>query len=173
VHEQILSPGMKDRQKADGGAQVFGICCNATKCFRDCTKEYVVDDFFVLQGNGSNALRQSENNMEVFDGQKLRLMVFEPFSFGQGLTLWAVAIPARVIADSAMAAVVALIEVAAERGGAAHLDGMHDLSLFGVHAVGMKIPISRTMQTKDVGYFQRRPGHESFAAGRFLRMDRL
>ena len=54
-----------------------------------------------------------------------------------------------------MAAVVALIDVTAEHGDSAHLDGVHDLSLFGDHAVGMKLPISRTMQTKDVSDFQR------------------
>ena len=94
MHEQILSPGMKDSQKADMGAQVFGIRRNATESFRDCTKENVVDIFFVLQGNGTNAIRHSEYNMEILDRQKLRSMVFQPFRLGQGLTLRAVTIAA-------------------------------------------------------------------------------
>jgi len=44
-------------------------------------------------------------------------MFFEPFRFGQGLTLWAVTIAAGVITDFAMATMVALIHVAAEHGG--------------------------------------------------------
>lgn len=100
-------------------------------------------------------------------------MFFEPFRFGQGLTLRAMTIPTRVITDPAMAAVVALIDVAAEHGRSAHLDRMHDLSLFGVHSVGMTLPISRTMQAKNVGNFQRRPVHGCFAENRFLGMDRL
>jgi hypothetical protein len=68
MHKQILSPGMKHGQKADSGAQVFGVSCNATEGFRDCSKEYVVDDFFILQGNGTYAIRHGENNMEILDG---------------------------------------------------------------------------------------------------------
>jgi hypothetical protein len=68
MHQQILPPGMKHGQKADMRAQVFGICRNATEGFRDCAEEYVVNHLLILQGDGTDAIRQREDNMEILDG---------------------------------------------------------------------------------------------------------
>ena len=124
-----MAPGVKHGEKADMGSQVFGVGCNAPECFRSGAKEDVVDDFLILPGKRRNAVGQGENHMEIRNRQKLRAMVFEPLSFGKGLTLRAVAIAAGIVADPALSAAVALIDVAAQRSGSADFDGMHDLLL--------------------------------------------
>jgi len=68
VKEQILPPGVKYSEKADVGAQVFGIRSNAPESFRGGAKKEVVNDLLILTGNGSNAVGQCENHMEIRNG---------------------------------------------------------------------------------------------------------
>jgi len=96
-------------------------------------------------------------------------MLLQPLSFSERLTLRAVTIAARVVADPAMATAVALIDVAAENGRSTHLDCMHDSPLLGTHAVNIALTIGGTMQTKNVGKFERRPVHGSATERAFLR----
>lgn len=56
-------------------------------------------------------------------------MFFEPFRFGERLTLRAVPIPAGIVTDPAMSAMVALIDMTAENRRSTHFDCMHDLLL--------------------------------------------
>ena len=50
-----------------------------------------------------------------------------------------------------MRAVLAALDVAAERGGAAGLDRPHDLELAEAHVAGVGLAPRRTMSAKDVG----------------------
>lgn len=154
---------MKHGEKSDVGAEMFGIGRNAPEGLGGGAKEGVVNDLLILSGNGGNAVGQGENHMEIGNRQKLGLMPLQPLSFSERLTLRAVTVAARVVADPAMATVVALIDVAAENGRSTHLDGMHDASLLGAHAVGIALTIGGTMQTEDVGKFELRPVHGSAA----------
>ena len=129
MKKQVLPPGVKHGKKADFGAEMFGIGGDAPEGFRGGAKKDAVNHFLILPGNGSDAVRQGENYMEIRNRQKLCLMFFEPFSFGERLTLRAVPIPAGIVTDPAMAAIVALIDMTAESGGSAHFDCMHDLLL--------------------------------------------
>jgi hypothetical protein len=60
--------------------------------------------------------------MKVLDRQQLASSLFEPRRAGGALALWAMAIAAGAIGDRAVAATVALLDVAAERGGATERD---------------------------------------------------
>ncbi len=55
-----------------------------------------------------------------------------------------------------MAAVLAPLDVAAEGGGAASLDGRHDLELAKADVTGMGRPKGGSVATEDVGDLQRR-----------------
>ena len=74
-------------------------------------------------------MRQREDVVEVTHLQKLGLPGREPLGGRQLLALGAVAIAARVIKGPAMAAAVALFDVAAQRRRAADFDVAHDLGL--------------------------------------------
>jgi hypothetical protein len=96
-------------------------------------------------------------------------MLFKPFRFGEGLTLRAVSVRAGIVADPAMSAMVALVDVTAESGGSAHFDCMHDLLLLGAYAFAITLTIGGAMQTKDIGYLKRRPVHSGALDCRFFK----
>ncbi len=47
--QEVLAPGMKDREEADARAEVFGVCSDGEECSGTGGKEDVVNRFFVLQ----------------------------------------------------------------------------------------------------------------------------
>ena len=67
VQEKILPPGMKYRQKTDIGAQVLGIRCNPTECLRSGPEKNIVYDSLILPCNGTDAVRNGKNNVEIPD----------------------------------------------------------------------------------------------------------
>ncbi len=67
--------------------------------------------------------------MEVGDRQQLRFAAFEPGLGRPPLAFRATAVAARVVSDARVGAVLASLDMAAERGGSAHLDGAHDATL--------------------------------------------
>ena len=73
------------------------------------------------------------------------------------LTITNFAHKATVVGDAAVAAVLAAFDVAAERGGAAGLDGRHRLELGETDMSGLRRAPGRPMSTEDVGNLQRRP----------------
>ena len=73
--------------------------------------------------------RQREDDVEVADGQQLGLALGEPLLGGGALALWAMPVAAAVVGDDGVRAVLAARDMAAERRGAAALDGRHHLQL--------------------------------------------
>ena len=94
----------------------------------DGAEEQAVDDGLVLGGDLGDGRGHGED-VEVLGGQQVRAALFEPLGAGQRLAGQAVAVAARVVPDAPTAAVVTLLDVAAERGGAALLDGRHHTAL--------------------------------------------
>ena len=47
--QQVLAPGVQDREEADLGPQVFGVCGDGEECLRAGSEEDAVEDFLVLQ----------------------------------------------------------------------------------------------------------------------------
>src|SRR5271163_4517259 len=119
---QILSPGMEHRHEADSRAQMFGVGSDLQEGFRRGAKEHAVNYPLVLEGQGRDHLRQREDDVKVVHREQLGGALIEPRRAGCVLALWAMAIAAGAIGDRAMAATVALFDVATERGGAAGCD---------------------------------------------------
>jgi hypothetical protein len=69
--------------------------------------------------------------MEIGDRQQVDLAISEPLGACKGLALWTVPIATAVVGDASQAAVVAPLDVAAQRRCAARLDGSHDTALVG------------------------------------------
>jgi hypothetical protein len=63
--------------------------------------------------------------MKILDRQQVGPPLIEPRRLGEALALRAVSIPARIVADAAVAAFVTLLHMPAQRCGAAHFDGPH------------------------------------------------
>ncbi len=67
--------------------------------------------------------------MEILAVEKLRLALFDPLRPRERLTLWTMPIAATVVGDASMLAVIARLDVPAERSGTACSNGLHDAPL--------------------------------------------
>jgi len=158
VMEQILAPGMEHGQKADLGAEVFGIKGNSGERLRSGRKENVVDGALVLQGEMGQLLRECKDNMEVLNWQQVRQTVFEPTRLSERLTLGTVPIAARVVRDAPQATRVTLIDMTAEHASAALFDSAHDATLLWRQRVrGAK---GCSVLAEDVGHLERWSRHQ-------------
>ena len=154
VEEKVLRPGVENGGEADLGSQVFRIGGDGPKGGRDGLEEEVVNDLLVVEGEGAEGVGKREDEVEVRDRQEFAPPSFEPFGFGQGLTLWAVPVAAGVVGDHLVAAAVAPVEMPSEDGGAALLHGAHHLPLLGVHRLAELAAIGFSGFAKDVREFQ-------------------
>jgi hypothetical protein len=118
-----------------------------------------VDDGLVLPGDVGDRCRQSEHDVIIWHGQQLRLPLGQPFLGGDGLALRAVAITAGVVGDAHMRAILAALDMAAERRGAAALDGRHDLQLREAHMSGVGVAPCRTVAAEDIRHLDRWTRH--------------
>ena len=127
--DEGLAPGVEDGEETDLGAEVAGVGGNGAERLGNGPEEETVDDGLVLGGYLGDRRRDGEDDVEVLGGQQVRPAPFEPRGPGQRLTGRTVAVATGVVPDAAMTAVVALLDVAAEGGGAALLDGRHHPAL--------------------------------------------
>ena len=81
------------------------------------------------------------------------MAVFEPLPRRGGLALRTVAVAAGIVGDALVRAVLAALDVAAERA-APGLDRRHDLQLAEPHTAGVGLAPRRPMGVKDVGDLQ-------------------
>ena len=82
----------------------------------------VVDDRLVLQRDGGDRRRHGEDDVEVRHRQQLGLAISEPLRAGQTLALRAVPVAAGIVGDAGLAAILAALDMAAERRRPAGLD---------------------------------------------------
>src|SRR5712671_5309474 len=97
--------------------------------------------------------------MEVADRQQIGLARGEPVLRRRALALGAMAVPTRVVGDPAVAAILAALDMAAEGGRAAVLDGRHHLELAEAHMPSIGSAPSGPMVMKDVRDLQPRAAH--------------
>ena len=122
-------------------------------------EQEVVDGGLVLERDRADRSRQGEDDVIVGNRQKLRFAVFEPLPRRGALTLRAVTIAAGIVGDAFVRAILAALNVSAERGGAAGLDRRHDLQLGEAHMTRVGLSPSGPMGAKNVGDLQARPRH--------------
>jgi len=70
MSEKSLAPSVENCHKADVGAQVFGISRDLEESLGGGAKQQTVNQSLILQGQGSQKVGQSEDNMKVGDGQQ-------------------------------------------------------------------------------------------------------
>jgi len=137
-----------------------GIAGDFEKRFCTGSEQQIVDDFLVVQSQGRQLGRQSENHMHVGRGEKFAATCLEPAFAGACLTLRAVAVSAAVIGDGgAMSTVGALIDMAAEGGGATARDGEQDLAMGPADPLAVALDESCSGRTYEVGHLKARPTH--------------
>ena len=80
-----------------------------------------------------------ENDVEVVSVKDLPLLFFQPNGLGKVLTLWTVSVPTGVVGGNGVTAVVAQVEVPAQRRGSAVTDIPNRLGLFGAQPMVLTV----------------------------------
>lgn len=131
MEKQVLSPTVKYGEKTDLGAQMLGIVSDGRQGLGSGSEEYAVDEIFVLVSDGSNRFGNGEDDMKIVRVENFGGSFFNPLCTCEGLTFWAMTIPAAVVAGPLVIAAVAALEMTAESCGSTHLDRGHDAPLSG------------------------------------------
>ena len=103
-------------------------------------------------------MRQGEYHVEVGDAEEFFLSCGEPALTSLCLALGTVPVPAGVIRDGLMTALQTLIDVAAQRGGAAASDRPQHTQLLLIQP-GVLIDESVTLLAEYIGHLHGRPAH--------------
>ena len=156
---QRRAPGVQHGGQADARAQMLRVGGDGGQRLRGAPEQEVVDGGLVLERDRGDRSRQGEDDVVIGSRQELRLAVFEPLPRRGRLALRAVAIAAGIVGDPLVRAVLAALDVSAERGRATGLDRRHDPQLGGAHVTGVGLAPRRAVGAKDVGDLERGPGH--------------
>ncbi len=148
---QRRAPGVQYGGQADARAQMLRVGGDGGQRLGGGPEQEVVDGGLVLERDGADRGRQGEDDVVVGNRQQLGLAVFEPSPRGGRLALRAVAVAAGIVGDAFVRAVLAALDVSAERGGPAGLDRRHDLQLVEAHVTGIGLSPRRPVGAKDVG----------------------
>ena len=120
---QFLVPGMQDAEESDFSAEMLGVSGDLDQRLGAEAEQQTIHHFLVLQGQRRQFVWERENDVGVRRGQQFGTARVEPAVAGVALALRAMPVAARIVGDGAMATARTLIDVAAQCGGAASLDG--------------------------------------------------
>ena len=163
VEQKILTPAMKDPEIPGLGAQIPAVAADGGKYVHADSEQQIVEQASIVKDQRVEFGGNREDHVEVGDGQHLSLPLLEPAGARQRTTFRAMPIAAGIVADEVFAAMAALIDMAAERGGPADLDGAHHPQ--GRTRESMGAPVGLAMLSKNVGHFQGGAGHGYTAGG--------
>ena len=122
---QRLAPGVQDGETTDPGAEAPRVRRQRRHRLGRRPEQDRIDEPLVLEGDRRDWLRQGEDDMEIGHGQEFGLARGEPSRAGGPLTLRTMPVATGVVGDPRRAAIVAGLDMAAERRGATGLDRAH------------------------------------------------
>ncbi len=111
VVQQILPPAVQHGEEADLGAEMLGTGGDGAQSLGGGAEQQTVDKRLVLVGDGSNGLRQREDDVEVLCVEKLGPTILQPLRSGQRLAAGTMPVAAAVEGDAPVAALVARFDV--------------------------------------------------------------
>jgi hypothetical protein len=80
VHE-VLTPRMENTDHAYRCTEIFWVVCKCCECLRDRTEKKIVQNLAVHGDQGIQFRGKGEDDMEVFNGQKILTTSLDPFLF--------------------------------------------------------------------------------------------
>src|SRR5579863_9550283 len=113
------APCMEHGSDPDAGAEMLRVGGDRQYRLGCRAKQQIVDRRLILRGDVGDLGRQGEDDMEVSDRQQVGLALGEPGARGGSLALWAVPVAAAIIGNPRVPAVLAGLDMAAKRSGAA------------------------------------------------------
>ena len=153
---QILAPAMQHGDEADLGAEMPGIGGDRAQRLSCRLEQDRIDRNLVLESDRRNLGRQREHNVEIGNRQKLVLPRSEPFPAGLPLAFGAMPVAAGIIGHTDRPAGPAALDMAAEFGGPAQLDGAHHATLDASEMAVMNLPIRLAVAAEDIRHLQSR-----------------
>ena len=149
--DQGARPGVEHADHAQGAAHEARVLSQLLRSRGRGAKEQAIDQLLVAARDLAQFLRQGEGEQKVGDRQEQRLLLLQPFLPGRVLALGTVAILARMVAVALLAALGTLVDLSAERFGAALLDVRHRVQVAGRHARPVLLAVLRSIAAKDLG----------------------
>jgi hypothetical protein len=160
VSFQFLTPAVQHAEEADFCTKTMGIASDFQKGFRTAAKQEIVDELLVLQHHGGQMTRKCENYMDVRSRKQFPATSCDPTVAGSGLTLWTMAIATAVVGDGGpMPAGGALVEVTAQRGGAAPRNGPQHFDMLPADPPAASLDEAVSRSTDEIGNFECGPVH--------------
>jgi hypothetical protein len=150
-----LAPGMEYGQEPDLGPEMAGVGRDLQEGPGGRLEEEAIDDPGVLKCQRGQELRQGEHDVEIGDGQQMRLLGLEPLGRLAALALGTVPVPTGVVGDLLCAAVVTFLDMASQGAGPALDHGPQDTGL--VERGAVAFPVGLTVAAGDLGDLQPRP----------------
>ena len=169
---QRLPPSMQDREAADLCPEPSRIGGQRGHGLNGGFEQDRIDGGLVLEGDGGDRRRQGEHDVEIGDRQQFALSILQPLCSRRALTLRTMPIAARVVGDARRAAIVASLDMTAERRRSARRDRAHDAPLGPPHMPGVIAKIGLAMATQDIRDFDCRSIEGSPGAGHGRRRAR-
>ena len=154
-----LPPRVQDHQAADVTAQALRIRGDLLQRLRSRLKEEVVHHAFVDERQPRQWLGHREDEVDVPDGQELRLASRHPRVPRGGQTLGTMPVAAAVVREGRVRALVAAIAVPTERGGAALRNGPEDAPMLPGHPGAVRLQKTIAVLAHDVGHLEGWPRH--------------
>lgn len=136
---EVLPPSMQNSCDSGHSTEIFPIRAQFQHRFGGCLEKQSIHSTLLAAKRRIQLRGNSKNNMEIRCIEQVFLLLVNPLFFRKGLALWAVPIPAGVVRDPRMAAVVAGIYMCAQGGGSAVNDISRSLPLGMAHLVALSI----------------------------------
>jgi hypothetical protein len=159
VLEKMVAPGMQHTEEADPSPEMLGIGGDLQQRGGSSSEQEIVDEPLVLESQPGEFMGKGEDHMEVADREEFSMALLEPLVARAGQTLRAMAITARVVRDDAMTALGTAIEMAAQGGGAAVLDGVEHAPVVPRQPGTVLLDKTVAVLSKDVGHLEGWPLH--------------
>src|SRR5260370_32150509 len=162
---QGLAQGVKNHGHTELGAEMPGMGWHGRECTVRGADQDRVYDGFVLERDLAARRGQCEDDMKVRYWQQFGLPIREPLGPRQPLAFGTMTVAARVVSDAGCAAIVALLDMAAEHRCPARRDGAHDPPLDAPDMTGAPLSKHFAIAADDLRPLQSR-NHGSRSAGR-------
>jgi hypothetical protein len=132
---------------------MLGIGGDGLDCLGRRPKQDVMDNGLVLQRDAGDRRWHGEYEMKA--RKQLALAIGQPLGAGETLALWAETVTAGVVGNAGLTAIIAALDIAAERRGPANLNRRHDAALSGSQATGLIGAVGGTMGAEDIRHLKR------------------
>ena len=111
--QEILPPCVKYSEKGDFATEIFFIVRKSLQSLGNCLKENGVKRFFITKRKGIELPGNGKNDMEVVNGQKIAHAMLDPLRAKQCLAFRTMPVPAGIIGNTLVVAVIAPVYMSA------------------------------------------------------------